>query len=595
MDSGEAPDERIREEGGFRRSDRSASDTLTRRHADGAGSDANGHDRGLTKRAKDEVPDSPEPPPAVGPRRVQSREEQFVWPWMGVLANVPTERRGGRQIGESGNRLKEQLAAFCPHKVVPLWSHRGHTGNAIVEFGKDYASLGNGLKFESHFEAQGRGKLSWEASRCRGAPEMMFGWVARADDRRRPGLIGEYLQRNGDVKSVAELESEGTRKTDKLVANLASQIEVKAKHVQELESKYSERTTSMDRVMEEKELMLQRYNDEIHKMQQLARRHSQMIINENQKVRSELDSKMQDLELKSKQLDELAVRSESDIRNLEKEKEKNMIKAKYLKMATLEQQKADEMVLKLVEKHKREKQAAVDEIIKLEQKLDARQKLELKIKHLQGKLNVMKHMPGEEDFESKRKIDELSKELQEKYDEINEMESLHGALLIKERMSNDELQDARKKLIDGLLDVTTGRANIGIKRMGDLDLKSFAIACKRKMAKEDAEVTASILCSKWEDEIRNPEWHPFKVVVDGGKAKEILREDDEKLRELKEKYGEEVCTLVTKALLEVNEYNPSGRYSVPELWNFKEDRKATLKEVVEFVLKQWRALKKRKR
>jgi hypothetical protein len=63
-------------------------------------------------------------------------------------------------------------------------------------------------------------------------------------------------------------------------------------------------------------------------MQQLARRHSQMIIDENQKVRSELDCKMQDLELKSKKLDELAVRSESDRRNLEKEKEK--VRAKCL-------------------------------------------------------------------------------------------------------------------------------------------------------------------------------------------------------------------------------------------------------------------------
>ena len=50
-------------------------------------------------------------------------------------------------------------------------------------------------------------------------------------------------------------------------------------------------------------------------------------------------------------------------------------------------------------------------------------------------------------LESKEKIDVLSQELQDMYDEMEYLESMNQALFIKERESNDELQNDRKELI----------------------------------------------------------------------------------------------------------------------------------------------------
>lgn len=76
-------------------------------------------------------------------------------------------------------------------------------------------------------------------------------------------------------------------------------------------------------------------------------------------------------------------------------------------------------------------------------------------------------------------------------------------------------------------------------------------------------------------------------------VQEIIKEDDEKLNALRVELGDEAYNVVVKALLEMNEYNPSGRYPVPELWNFKENRKAPIPEVAAYLMKQWRTHKKK--
>lgn len=172
----------------------------------------------------------------------------------------------------------------------------------------------------------------------------------------------------------------------------------------------------------------------------------------------------------------------------------------------------------------------------------------------------------------------------------------------------------------GLKDLlSSGRSHIGIKRMGEIDQKSFQNTCKQRYSSEEADVKALELCSLWQEKVKDPNWHPFRMITIHEKLEvcplhlchfiiscpsryivtllqmqEIINEDDEELSKLKEEWGEEICAAVTKALEEVNEYNPSGRYVIPELWNFKEGRKATLKEVVSFIFKQLKTHKRKR-
>ncbi|KAM1099662.1 hypothetical protein ACFX15_005986 [Malus domestica] len=177
------------------------------------------------------------------------------------------------------------------------------------------------------------------------------------------------------------------------------------------------------------------------------------------------------------------------------------------------------------------------------------------------------------------KIHEIEGKFKELEEELGNNKALNGVLIVNEHEKNVELQEARKALIIGLSD-SKSQTCIGVKRMGELDNKPFRSALKRPCpSKRGAGLDgkAKKLCSLWEQHLRDPNWQPFRIIMnEQQKPTEFIDEQDEKLRGLREEFGEQVFQAVKTALAELNEYNPSGRFPVPELWNFKEKRKATV-------------------
>jgi chaperonin cofactor prefoldin len=96
----------------------------------------------------------------------------------------------------------------------------------------------------------------------------------------------------------------------------------------------------------------------------------------------------------------------------------------------------------------RQKEKLHNRIIQLEKQLDAKQALELEIEQLRGQLNVMKHMGDDGDVEVLQKVESILKQLREREGELDDLEDLNQTLIVKERKSNDELQEARKELIN---------------------------------------------------------------------------------------------------------------------------------------------------
>ncbi|KAF6171272.1 hypothetical protein GIB67_036940 [Kingdonia uniflora] len=508
-------------------------------------------------------------------------EELYVWPWTGIIENLfvkPNDRKL--------SSMKIEFSKFSPVEIHMLWNDKEDSGFAMVDFHKDWIGFKDAVAFEQSFTARHRGKKDWD-ERKQYRVSSMYGWVARADDYNSKGQIGDYLRKKGKLMTLSDVVQEAKKKEQQIVTNLTYELGDRNKDLDDWKTKYNETSRLLDTVMQEKNSLHHAHNEEMRILRHTAAENTLRIFNENEKLKSNLEYQRRELERRSNELNKHEALTERERRILDEEKNKNVVKKNSLHLASMEQRKADENVLRLVEEQKREKEAALNKILTLEKELDAKQKLELEITQLKGKMKVMNHIEGKDDNGVQHKMKEMQEELEEKEDEMGDMQSMNTTLTVKERQMNDELQKARKALIQGLTNMFGGRT-LGIKKLGEIDSKPFQNAYLRKFTPKLALIKSKATYSLWESHIKNPEWHPFKIVVEAGKSKEIIDEEDEKLKHLKEdkELGSEVYVAIKTALLEINEYNASGRYPVPELWNFKDGRKATLKEVISYILKQ---------
>ncbi|MED6219117.1 hypothetical protein PIB30_032958 [Stylosanthes scabra] len=186
-------------------------------------------------------------------------------------------------------------------------------------------------------------------------------------------------------------------------------------------------------------------------------------------------------------------------------------------------------------------------------------------------------------------------QLKDKMEYLEKVENLNSFLVVKEQEYKQELIDARKESIDSLQDVFSCRSQLRIKRMGELDPKPFQDSCSQKYSNGPWQEISAMLCSSWEDNLKNSAWHPFKITEVNGILQKIIDENDEKLKLLRDEHGEVVYKAVTEALMEIEEYNSSGRYTVPEIWNWKEGRRATLKEIIQYIIRQLKSHKRKRK
>ncbi|XP_076929341.1 protein INVOLVED IN DE NOVO 2-like [Bidens hawaiensis] len=188
-------------------------------------------------------------------QKQNANEDVYIWPWMAVVANIHVEYKNGMYVGDSGSKLKEDWTGkgYKPEKVHTMWNYKGHSGLSVVVFGSTWDGLCRVLMFMKDFEVKKHGREDWFSREINGNDDKLYAWIATDKDYNYIGLVGKYLKKNGDLKTVAGFQKEEQVKNSKLFMGLKAMIDEKDKRSDEINAEINK--TDMELKMKQKKQM----------------------------------------------------------------------------------------------------------------------------------------------------------------------------------------------------------------------------------------------------------------------------------------------------------------------------------------------------
>ncbi|XP_012701688.2 factor of DNA methylation 2 [Setaria italica] len=500
--------------------------------------------------------------------------ELLVWPWTGILSTTAADEDAdaAATLAFHAHRRFAGVATTALREEPTTHQHR-QQHFLLLHFGKSWAGLRDAMSLAAYFTGAGRRK--WQR-RGEGDAGCVFGWAAVREDLIGDGAVGRFLRESGTAaRSVEDIEKDE--------ASAAVMLGAVASEYQRRERFLAAKNEEMARVVQRMEEESNRLHSELKELKAVADNTLLEMFRgadeENNKLRAELDAIKGEVKLRVDRIQELKeCRTELHCSKVEK----LVIEVNSLDMADRKPEASDHAQM-LHDKYKEEMEAINAKVIQLEKQLEQKEAQESAICLLNTKLQAEENL--KEAYGHLHKLVTISKECLEQ--ERERFQNVYIDLAQRDQLNRDELQETRQEVIKCLESMMISDFTvIGIKRMGQLDEKPFHHACKRKYSDNDPDGKAARLVSSWQEELKNKSWNPFTTFLVDGEEKDVVNEDDPKLRQLWTEYGDNVCNAVKVTLTELNDYSPRGRHAVNELWNFREGRKATMAEVVKYIFEQ---------